>query len=94
MQNYRQLSNTLVTRTCTWKLQVVVQRKQEVQQQAHTDSTSWWDWNPFHMYFAVPSSRRGLFDSLWDDDLYGFGLPSLRQHRQRLEEERRKAERA
>ena len=79
----------------TWKLQVVVQRKQEVQRQAQTDSTSWWDWNPFHMHFTIPSSRRGLFDSLWDDDyLYGFGLPSLRHHRQRLEEERRKAERA
>ena len=33
---------------------------------------------------------------MWDDDdLFGFGhLPSLRQHRQRLEQERRKAEAA
>ena len=79
----------------TWKLQVVVQHKQEVQQRspAQTDSISWWDWNPFRLHFVTPS-RRSLFDSLWgDDDFFGFGhVPSLRQHRQRLEEERRKAE--
>ena len=77
----------------TWKLQVVVQRKQEVQRPpAQTDSLSWWDWNPFHVHFTTPS-RRGLFDSIFDDDdLFGFGHLQPLRHRQRLEEERRKAE--
>ena len=77
----------------TWKLQVVVQRKQEVQRPpAQTDSLSWWDWNPFHVHLATPS-QRGLFDSIFDDDdFFGFGHLQPLRHRQRLEEERRKAE--
>ena len=75
----------------TWKLQVLVQRKQAQQGQV---TQSWWDWNPFVHFTAREPSRRGPFDSLWDDeDFFGFGqLRSLQQHRLRLEEERRKAE--
>ena len=82
----------------TWKLQVVVQRKQEAQQRAsqQSEAASWWDWNPFHIHFGtLEPSRKGLFDSLWDDDFFGFGhLPFVPQYRLRLEEERKKAEAA
>ena len=80
-------------------MQILIQRKQEVSDQrppTQADS-SWWDWNPFHIHVATrPPSQRSLFDSLWNnDDFFGFGLlPSLRQHRQRLAEEAKKAEMA
>jgi len=81
----------------TWRLQIVVQYKQETQQRAPTqdDAASWWDWNPFHIHFGVvePFRQRSLFDSFWDDDFFGYRrLPYLREHRAKLEEERRKAE--
>ena len=83
----------------TWKLQILVQRKQEVDHRPPTqdDLTSWWDWNPFHVHIATRApSLRGLFaDSFWnDDEFFGVGLlPSL-QHRLRLAEETKKAEMA
>ena len=82
----------------TWKLQVVVQHKPEAQRQApqQSEAASWWDWNPFHIHFGrLEPSQRGLFDSLWDDDFFGFGHALfVHQHRLRLEEERKKAEAA
>ena len=83
----------------TWKLQVVVeQRKREAQRQPSKrgEPASWWDWNPFLIHFAIREPpRRSLLDSLWDDNFLELGyLPFLRQHKLRLEEERKKAEAA
>ena len=37
----------------TWKLQVLVQHKQEQRGQNQTETASWWNWNPFHIHFRT-----------------------------------------
>ncbi|XP_065891165.1 uncharacterized protein [Dysidea avara] len=84
----------------TWKLQIVVEQKQQQQQpraQPVRPLFSWWlNWDPYGSNFSLP--REGLLDSLfgqslWDDDL--FGIDKLWQHQRRLlNEQKKKAEMA
>ena len=86
----------------TWKLQILVQLKPEVDYRRPIQpNSSWWNWNRFHMHVATRAPK-GLFNSLWNteyDSLFNslwnteydslrFGvLSSLQQHKLRLAKE-------
>ena len=59
----------------TWKLQIVVEHKEQPHPPAPRAATSWWDWDPFHLHGGhhphpmshhhVPHHRGGLFDTFF-----------------------------
>jgi len=78
----------------TWKLQIVVEQKQQLQAQPDHPHFSWWD--PFSSLISLP--REGLLDSLFEDSLWSdnyFGIDKLWQHQRKLlNEQKKKAEMA
>ena len=46
----------------TWKLQIKVQLKQEVDHRPPTQAdSSWWDWNPFHIHVATRAPSQKVY---------------------------------
>ena len=51
----------------TWKLQILVQLKPEVNHWPPIQPNSfWWDWIPFHWHVATRAPK-DLFESLWNN---------------------------
>ena len=75
----------------TWKLQIVVEQKQQQQPQAQPGRPHFSWWNPFSSLISLP--REELLDSLFEDSLWSndhFGINRLRQHQHRLLNDQRK----